>query len=113
MNDITQVVKISKADLQSRLNTNSNFNDVTGGVIVGIAGWIAEKILKKSPIGSTLLFLQAVVEGDSYLISQKMKYMAQNGYTYFVITSTYKYVGYMPGSSYPTYSLKTQTYSYQ
>lgn len=112
MSNIVVVTKVSRADLKSRLGVDENFGNITGGLVAGWAGTIAGWIFKNAPAGTTLLVLQTAVQLDAYLIANKLNYMIHNGYNYFVTTSTYEYVGYLPGSSYPSYKFVSETYSY-
>lgn len=108
-----KTVKVSRSELQRQLDIDKNFDDITGSTVTGWAATIAGWIFKKSPIGVTVLYLQTIVQADASRIASNLRYMLENDYSYFVITTSYKYRGYMPGSSYETYDVEYQTYSYQ
>ena len=70
-------------------------------------------ILKNVPALKVIDALSTIVKVDSKLILEKIRYMVDNNYTVFVTVATYEYAGYMPGSSYPTYTIKSVEYHYE
>lgn len=110
---MVEVVKLSREDLQRQLDIDNNFDKITGSVVTGWAATIAGWIFTKSPVGVTVLYLQTIVEADASKIASQLNYMLENDYSYFVITTSYVYRGYMPGSSYPTYDVQYQLYDYE
>ena len=113
MDDIIVRTETTLDDLQNRLNANEGFTNITESDIYGIASELAKMIFKNVPALKVIDALSTLVKVDSKLILEKIRYMVDNNYTVFVTVATYEYAGYMPGSSYPTYTIKSVEYHYE
>lgn len=119
---MTTETKFSISDLQRMIDIDNNWGDVSGSLITSAAIRFAQAVAAKigraipfvAAVSDINLAVQVVVKADAELIARKINYMTENGYDYFVITTTCDDSPvYMPGSSYPTLRIQSQYYSYR
>lgn len=114
MDDIVIVSETTVDEIKKTLLYNEAITNITNTVIYAGASKLVRYFFKGHPALTAVDVLMGVIQTNAKLIANQLNFMGENGYTVFVTTATYEFVGYGTGGiSYPTYKFKTAEYSYK
>ncbi|SFD32621.1 hypothetical protein [Clostridium uliginosum] len=95
----------SRADLQKQIDADLGLANLLGSDLTDWIGYAADLICKNAIVSLSVMILKPLLKADASEIASTINSMVSNHYNYIVVTYTYEYQGYLPGSSYPNYNV--------
>ena len=113
MDDLMFTTETTKDELLSVFDEAETLLDVTSSTIFLVANNLIGYIFKDKPPVVLATSLLDLLQASANVLEDTLHRMETHIANILTTTSLYEYVGYMPGSSYPTYKAKNISYSYK
>ncbi|BDA09039.1 MAG: hypothetical protein SO083_08580 [Megamonas funiformis] len=113
MDDLMFTTETTKDELLSVFDEAETLLDVTSSTIFLVANNLIGYIFKDKPPVVLATSLLDLLQASANVLEDTLHRMEMHNANILTTTTVYEYVGYMPGSSYPTYKAKNISYSYK
>lgn len=113
MDDLMFTTETTKDELLSVFDEAEALLDVTSSTIFLVANNLIGYIFKDKPPVVLATSLLDLLQASANVLEDTLHRMETHNANILTTTTVYEYVGYMPGSSYPTYKAKNISYSYK